>query len=149
MRPIRCVADNGCMMNFQQTLQDFDRTLQSGCLAHLSLEEAAHILDQVELFHLEARCYQELVEMGELPASAETEYLIAAGCRLASDLSEKVMLRIVDVLDSRQHSLDFLYQELRKKLRDKHQASCLLQKAQEIRQLTHETGETCGLGMVL
>ncbi len=77
------------------------------------------------------------------------EYLMAVGCRLASDLNEQVLLRLVDLLDERDKDLNDLYKKVRHHVKERQLTAILLNRAQCNRELTLENGISLGLGAIL
>jgi hypothetical protein len=76
-------------------------------------------------------------------------YLMAVGCRLASDLNEKIVTRLSDLLDRREKNLEDLYKSVRKTVQEQQIAAKLLDRAQKNRELTVENGLALGLGMLV
>lgn len=149
-----------------QAIKEFDRCLNKEFLATLEYEEASLILAKIELFYrlVETWSPRELRNTSEPlgPMTFDTsltadngeqdyfvEYMIVVGCRLCADLNEKVLLRMLDILDASEQEAETLYQQLRGNFKERHQASHLLKKAQHIRNLTVETTESMGLGVIL
>lgn len=127
----------------KQTVLDFDQALDKRRLANLTLDEASALLVRIDAFH------ERVADLEESAQSRELKTIIAAGCRLTADLSENVMMRVIDILQDKQHSIDFLNQELRHKLRAQHKGNQLVQKAQKLRTLNNRIGEAVGLGLIL
>ena len=125
-------------------IRDFDRYMKNGGVERVSLEEAAYILDQIERFNFETEHYR----ASEKPRP-ETERLIAAGCRLATDLSAKVMGRMMDMLEESDQSLNALNRQLRDAMRQRCLSTTILQKAQQARHGTSRAAESAGLGVIL
>lgn len=138
-----------------QSITAIDQALDKRRLATLSLSEAQTLLGQIEQFHSQLRQMEvdasdwtrNEAEQSAVFRSRQT--LIAAGCRACADLSEQVLMRMVEMLQDKQHSLDFLNQELRKKIREQHQARTLVLKAQQLRSENNEISEQAGLGLIL
>ncbi len=79
----------------------------------------------------------------------QNHYLMAVGCRLASDLNEKIVMRLSDLLDRREKNLEDLYKSVRKTVQEQQIANKLLNQAQKNRELTVEHGLALGLGMLV
>lgn len=126
----------------------FDRALDKRHLAKLSLDEASGLLERVDDFQSRVSRLQES-SAADFGLSRDTQLLIAAGCRVSADLSEQVLSRIIDILQDKQHSIDFLHQELRHKIRGQHQANQLVTRVQRQRAFNSRLGEAVGLGMIL
>ncbi|MBX2859732.1 MAG: hypothetical protein KTR14_00735 [Vampirovibrio sp.] len=131
-------------LNLHQCVQEFDRCLGRDYLASLSLDEAQLLLGKIDTFHEAALALKEDPEL-----SSEQDYLIAVGCRLTADLAESILMRVVDILGQREQELDVLHAKLRKRLKERHQASMLLNQARQSRNLIHQVGQSAGLGVVL
>ncbi len=133
-----------------QLVLTMDRALDRQGLDQLTLEEAQVLLNLVDRFNQEAICYQTIQQLSNhVTPSLETQYLIAAGCRLSSDLTEEVLMRLVDHHDCHQTRLDQLCQELRTEMRQRHTAHRLIQQAQQVRQQLTHASEQSGLGVIL
>jgi hypothetical protein len=140
-----------------QAVKLFDRCLKKEYLARLSLEEAALLLLKIERFQSMVAKHFPLPDEAQFPPgwglnpppAYHTEYLMVVGCRLCSDLTEQIMLRLVDVLQSRENEADQIYIQLRNNMRDRQLASGLIQKSQRIRNLTIDNAESIGLGVIL
>ncbi|MEB3287463.1 MAG: hypothetical protein VKJ04_08165 [Vampirovibrionales bacterium] len=121
------------------------RALEALCssrrqLELLSLQEIQHLLDRLNKLQS---------EVVELEASSAEKPLLAAIFRLSADLSEHLMARLMDSYNDKQHSIDFLQQELSRKLRDQNTTSRLLRQTQALRVQTQHYGETLALGHML
>jgi hypothetical protein len=78
-----------------------------------------------------------------------TEYLMVVGSRLCSDLNEKILLRLMDLMQYHEETADHLYHQIRKNMQARHQVGLLLQKSQQVRNQTFENAQTMGLGVIL
>lgn len=131
----------------EQSVMEFDRILtDKSYLNHMPLEEAERLLRKIQQFQQDAASAS--AESMTMPDNT-LRTIIVAGCRLCSDLSEHLMMRAVDVLQDKQHSIDFLHQQLRKKIRDQHLANRVVQQAQSAKHLTNHTSVESGLGVIL
>ncbi len=130
--------------SFRDTLKEFDRCLNRTYLDTLSLDEARLLLSRIETFNAVAENSRRMNAL-----RLEDEYMVAAGCRLASDLSEKVMMRLVDLLQERDEEVALLSSRLRQKMQERYEAQALLNRAQTTRGATNRLGETNGLGVIL
>ncbi len=130
--------------SFYTSVKEFDRCLNKTYLETLSIEESQLLLGKIETFNLMA---EECRNAGGV--SVEEEYLITVGCRLSSDLSEEITMRLVDLLQSHEYEVSLLSIKLRKQMQQRFQASMLLTKAQEVRSQTNDMGETYGLGVII
>ncbi|MBY0404059.1 MAG: hypothetical protein K2X66_09185 [Cyanobacteria bacterium] len=143
-----------------QTVKEFDRFLGKEYLRTLSLEEAALILKKIESFHVIASQMGE-GNLDEIPLEganageatpeklSEIESLILVGCRLTTDLNEKILLRIMDIYQDKDHETEKLYRQLHQNLRDRTLSTGLLKKSQQIRNAAVETSQAIGLGVIL
>ena len=75
--------------------------------------------------------------------------LLTAVTRLSADISNHMMDKLVDTVQQKQHSIDFLQQELSKKLREQHTASQLLNQTQQLRVKTRRLSDEFQLGSIL
>ncbi len=130
--------------SFQDSVKEFDQCLNKNYLKTLSLEEAQLLLAKIESFNLIAETCQ-----NDPSISIETEYLITVGCRLSADLSEKITMRLVDLMQVHENDITVLTSKLRKEMQQRFQASMLLNKAQSIRSQTNDMAENFGLGVIL
>jgi hypothetical protein len=121
-----------------QSIRRFDRALRKPALQRLSLESAAQNLEEMTRFFLHA------------DTAAEDEIsLVAAGCRLSSDLSEAMISRLQDAMLAHDAAIAALSRQLGERLKAREQASRLLCKAQALREQTQTTAEAAGLGVIL
>lgn len=135
--------------SFHDTLKEFDRYLNRTYLETLSLDEARLLLARIETFNALAKSHHRTSALHPERESVMDEYMVTAGCRLASDLSEKIMMRLVDLLQERDDEITLLSSRLRQKLQERYEASTLLSRAQTARANTNHLGETHGLGVIL
>jgi hypothetical protein len=135
-----------------------ERAMDRRRLARMTLAEAEGILDTIEQFNLMASHTDHALPVkGMTPIDArasgridsELECLLAAGYRLCSDLSEHVLMRLVDIYQDRQHSIDFMNAELRRKIRERASANMLIQQAQQVRNHLSHTSQAQGLGVLI
>lgn len=111
----------------------------------LELFHAQHLLQQVEQFFEQAQKQQTQNEV-ETP---EFKTLLAAGCRLSSDLNENVLTRLVDQAQNQDEQILTLSRQLVRQLIARAQTGQLLRKAQTLKQHTVDTAETAGLGIII
>lgn len=134
-------ATAGLNARLLASIRDFDRYMKNGYLDRVTLEEASYILDQIARFNLESGHNHR--------HQPHTGRLVAAGCRLASDLSAKIMDRMMDVLEESDQSLQAINGQVRTIMRNRYLSTTMLQKAQQVRQATSHAAESTGLGMIL
>lgn len=165
-------------INLYETVLAFDTYLQKQTLEHLTLEDAALILMRIELFQQAVAETQGIytaadetetylpkypfgIQFDQMPCFSVKDdlhdpyrempqaYLMAVGCRLASDLNEQVLLKLVDLMDARAQDLEALYKKVRHHVRERQLTAILLNRAQCNRELTLENGLSLGLGAIL
>ncbi len=130
--------------SFHACVKEFDRYLNKTYLETLSLDEAQLLLGRIELFDIMAQQAKALE-----PLSDDEAYLITVGCRLSSDLSDTITMRLVDLLQQHEGEISLLSSKLRKQMQKRFQASVLLNQAQSVRSQVNDMGETYGLGVIL
>lgn len=152
------MVDSLSMMttDLQQTIQDFDRYLRNDYLDQLSLDEVAYVLQKVETFNEEAKRHQQRVRLGisdgtrtDAQPRTDMDVLIAAGCRLCSDLVEKIFNRMMDQVQDSDQSIQTLQEKLRGNLQNRYESNQMMQKAMQVRKGTSRTAEDAGLGIIL
>lgn len=120
-------------------IRSFDYTLQKPVLARMNLEKMATALAELAEFH-------DVVEDFSPPADP---YLASVGCRLSTDLTEALMIRLADQLQEQDAAIEQLSSQLKALLARRHQTARLLNQAQDIRRRNVEAGECLGLGLLL
>lgn len=75
--------------------------------------------------------------------------ILTAVARLSADISNLLMDKLVDSVQQKQHSIDFLQQELSRKLREQHAANQLLSQTQQFRLKTQQLSDDFQLGSIL
>lgn len=126
-------------------VRDFDRYLRNDSLIEkMSLEEAAYVLDQIALFNVESDHCRVLSE-------TQPRYMriVAAGCRLSSDLVSKITSRMMDMLEASDVGINRVQKEMGEHIRTRHLSTSLLHKAHGVRNDTQRAAEASGLGVIL
>lgn len=127
-------------VSYQQQIQKLESHMDRRRLSRLSTDEAMVLLNEVTALS---------IDLQHADDSQITRELKVLGCRLCSDLTEAILNRALDVLQDKQHSIDFIYEALRQKLQDKYQASVVLHQAQSLKNQLSVVGEQAGVGIVI
>lgn len=131
----------------RRTIRTFDRLLERKLLAQLSLDALRTVLSEMTRFHRQVR----FMPVGNPSPDSldERSFLVAAGCRLSSDLNEAVIDRLLTTVEQHDAQITELSRLLAERLQARNEATRLLKEARDLRLQTAETGEQAGLGMIL
>jgi hypothetical protein len=130
-----------------ESVRNLDRALACPLRRNaLAPSQARQLLAQVEAFYQTAQQQQESERM---PETAEAKALLAAGCRLSSDLNETVLLQLVEQVQEQDTQIAALSRALAQQLFARAQTRQLLKHAHRLRQCGVKTAESAGLGVIL
>lgn len=113
-----------------------------------SRKERFKQLSPAEMREILGRLHQIQETLPDSPQQLH-KVLLTAVTRLSADISNHMMDKLVDTVQQKQHSIDFLQQELSKKLREQHTASQLLNQTQQLRVKTQRLSDEFQLGSIL
>jgi uncharacterized protein Yka (UPF0111/DUF47 family) len=113
-----------------------------------SRKERFKQLSPAEMREILGRLHQIQETLPDSPQQLH-KVLLTAVTRLSADISNHMMDKLVDTVQQKQHSIDFLQQELSRKLREQHTASQLLNQTQRLRVKTQQLSDEFQLGSIL
>lgn len=111
----------------------------------LATLQVGQLLKQVEGFYHVAGQQSDLAE----EVDAGFRKLLAAGCRLSTDLNEAVLSQLMEQAQNQDAQIALLSRLLIRQLMARVQTGQLLKKVQTLRQKGLETAETIGLGVII
>jgi hypothetical protein len=127
-----------------ESIRRLDRALSHPIQESLAPNQADTLLQQVEKFYYDAWTQQSIASSED----AELKKLLAAGCRLSTDLNETVLTRLVDQAQDQDAQIAQLSKILAHQIMMRAKTGQLLKKAQTLRQHGVETADTVGLGVI-
>jgi hypothetical protein len=130
-----------------ESIRHLDKALSRPIKQELAPTQAATLLQQVEKFYHQA--WQQQDQSTTLSENAELRMLLAAGCRLSTDLNETVLTQLVDQAQSQDAQIAQLSQTLAQQIMIRAKTGQLLKKAQQLKQHGVQTADIVGLGVIL
>ena len=125
-----------------ERVRHLDQSLTQRLRYSIGPEQAGTLLQQVEAFY-----HQAWLEIPMMRESIDVKHLIAAGCRLSSDLNEKVLAQLIDQAQAKDEAIAQLSRALAEQLMARAQLGQLLKKSQTLKLYAVETSQTAGLGV--
>lgn len=126
-----------------ESIRHLDKALSRPIKKELAPTQADTLLQQVEKF------YHQALQQDQGSENVELKKLLAAGCRLSTDLNETVLTQLVDQAQSQDAHIAQLSQTLAQQIMARAKTGQLLKKAQQLKQHGVHTADIVGLGVIL